>query len=117
MIRGHYFSIDQNNKVFTDQGFRYRVNSKLDTITFIVTSEGTVPDSLHIDLQPRFNQLLTDYGNVNVTNIPPEKMMVKAENQNLRIKIYFRSIKLQREENLVKPMRYSADILYKIERR
>jgi len=94
MIREQYLNIDQDNTVFTDQEFRYRVNSKLDTITFIVTSEGTVPDSPHIDLQPRINQILADYGNVNVTNIPPEKMMVKAENQNLRIKIYFRSIKL-----------------------
>jgi hypothetical protein len=113
MIRGQYLNIDQDNKVFTDQEFRYQVNSKLDTITFI----GTGSDSLHIDLQPRFNKLLADYGNVNVTNIPPEKMMVKAENQNLRIKIYFRLIKLHREENLVKPMEYGADILYKIERK
>jgi hypothetical protein len=111
MIRGQYFSIDQNNKVFTDQDFRYLVNSKLDTITFIVTTEGNVPDSLYIDLQPRFNQILADYGNVNVNNIPPDKMMVKTENQNLRIKIYFRSIKLHREENLIKPMRFNADIL------
>ncbi len=117
MIRGQYLNIDQDNKVFSDQEFCYRVNSKLDTIAFIVTHEGTVPDSLHIDLQPRFNQLLTDYGNVNVKNIPPEKMMVKAENQNMRIKIYFRFIKLRREENLVKPMKYGADILYKIERK
>ena len=117
MIRGQYLNIDQDNKVFTDQEFRYRVNSKLDTITFIVTPEETVLDSLHIDLHPRFNQLLADYGNVNVTNIPPEKMMVRAENQNLRIKIYFRFIKLHREENLVKPMEYGADILYKIERK
>jgi hypothetical protein len=114
MIRGQYLNIDQDNKVFTDQAFSYRVNSNLDTITFIVTPEDTIPDSLHIDLHPRFNQLLADYGNVNVTNIPQEKMMVKAENQNLRIKIYFRFIKLRREENLVKPMEYGADILYKI---
>jgi hypothetical protein len=117
MIRGQYLNIDQDNKVFTDQEFRYRVNSKLDTITFIVTSEETVFDSLHVDLYPRFNQLLADYGNVNVTNIQPEKMMVKAENENLSIKIYFWFIKLRREENLVKPMEYGADILYKIERK
>ena len=114
MIRGQYMNIDQDNNAFTDQEFRYRVNSKLDTITFIVTAEENLLDTLHIDLHPRFNQLLADYGKVNVTNIPPEKMMVRAENQNLRIKIYFRFIKLHREENLVKPMEYSADILYKI---
>jgi hypothetical protein len=117
MIREQYLDIDQDNKVITDQEFRYRVNSKLDTITFIVTPKETVPDSLQIDLLPRFNQLLADYGNINVTNIPPEKMMVKTENQNLRVKIYFRFINLHREENLVKPMEYSADILYKIVRK
>ena len=34
------------------------------------------------------------------------------ENKNLRIKIYFRYISLHREENLVKPVRYDADILF-----
>ena len=117
MIRGQYFYIDQDKKNFTDQEIRYRVNSKLDTITFIVTSEGSVLDSLHINLHLLFDQLLADYGSINVNNIPPEKMMVLEENRNLKIKIYFRFIKLHREENLVKPMAYTADILYKIERK
>ncbi len=116
MIRGQYFTIDQDKKVYTDQEFSYRVHSTLDTITFIITPEGTIPDSLPVDLHFLFNQLLADYGNINVTNILPEKMMVMAENQNLKIKIYFQFIKLHREENLVKPMAYNADILYKIER-
>ena len=107
MIQGQYFDIDGGNKVFSDPEFRYRVNSKLDTIAFI----GTVPDSLHIDLKPLYNQLLTEYGNVNVRNIPPEKMMVQAENQYLRVKIYFRLINLHSEENQIKPMRFGADIL------
>jgi hypothetical protein len=115
MIRGQYFNIYQNNKVFINQEFRYRINSELDTITFIVTSKGTGADSLRIDLNPRFNQLLAFYGNLSVNNIPPEKMMVRAENQNMRIKIFFRYINLRREKNLVKPMKYNADILYKIE--
>jgi hypothetical protein len=112
MIREQYFDIDGDNKILSDQEFRYRVNSKLDTITFI----GTVPDSLHINLESLFNQLLVEYGNVNVNNIPPEKMMIKAESQNMRIKIYFRFINLSREKNLVKPIKYNADILYKIKR-
>jgi hypothetical protein len=116
MIRGQYVNTDQDQKVFTDQELRYRVNSTLDTITFSIAYEGTIPDSLPVDLDPLFNKLQADYGAINVTEIPPEKMMVMAENQNLRIKIYFRFITLHRDENLVKPMAYNADFLYKIER-
>jgi hypothetical protein len=115
MIREQYFDIDQDYKVFPTQEVHYHVNSQLDTITFVVTSEETGSDSLYIDFNPRFNQLLTQYGNLSVNNIPHEKMIVQAENQNLRIKIYFRYIRLYREENLIKPMNYGVDILYKIE--
>jgi len=111
MVRGQYFNIDQENKVFTYQDFRYRVCSTLDTITFIATSEEIVPDSLSVDLNPLFNQLLADYGNASIKNIPAKKMMVKAENQYLRIKMYFQYIRLHRDENHVKPIRYTADII------
>jgi hypothetical protein len=111
MIRGQYFNIDQGHKVFNNQEFRYRVCSTLDTIIFKITCEDTPSESLPVDLIPLFNQLLLDYDNLSVNNVPSEKMMVKAENQNLRIKIYFRYIKLQREDNLLKPETYNADIL------
>ncbi len=39
MIRGQYVNIDQDKKTFADQEFSYRVNSGLDTITFMVTPE------------------------------------------------------------------------------
>jgi hypothetical protein len=116
MLRGQYIDIDQDKNVFSNREFRYQVSSKLDTITFIVTSEDTLPDSLHIDLHPLFTQLLEDYSNVNITNIPPEKMMIRAEKKNLKIKIYFRFIKMHRDENLVLPMEYGMDILYRIGR-
>ncbi len=114
MIRGQHVSIDQDKKTFTDQEFFYRVNSSLDTITFVVTPEEKLLDSLQIDLHPLINHLLADYRNLNVNNIPPEKMMLDKENQNLKIKIYFRYIKLHKEENNTNPIEYSADILFKI---
>jgi hypothetical protein len=115
MIRGHYFSTDQDKRIFTDQEFRYRVNSSLDTISFVVTPGERVSDSLDIDLRPLVNKLLSEYSNFNVTNIPPEKMMLMAENQVLKIKIYFRYIKLHKDESLMNLIEYSSDILYKIE--
>jgi hypothetical protein len=117
MIRGQYLGVDQEKKVITEQEFLCRVNSTLDTITFIVSPEGKVPDSLYIDLHPLVNRLLTDYPNINVTNIQPEKMMLITENQNLKIKIYFRYIKLRKDESMVKPIEYGADILYKIDKK
>ncbi len=61
-----------------------------------------------------FNRLVTDYGGANINNIPPEKMMLQAENTTFKIRIYFRYINLHREEELIKPVAYGLDILYKI---
>lgn len=114
MIRGQYFNFDEDKKVFTDQELSYRVNSDLDTITLAITSAGTAVDSLQIDLHPLVNQLLVDYRNLNVNNIPPERMMLNSENQQLKVKIYFRHIRLHKEDDITKTMEFGADILYQI---
>jgi len=116
MIRRQYISIEQNKKVFTDLMLSYHVNTNLDTITFVVFPEEKLLDSLEIDLHPLINQLLADYSNFNVNNIPPEKMMLGKENQNLKIKIYFHHIKLHKAKSKIRPMEYGADILYKIKK-
>jgi len=116
MIRRQYFDVDEDYEIIPNQDIHYQVNSTLDKITFSITASGAGADSLQIDFHPWFTQLITNYGNLSVNNIPTEKMMVEAENQNLRVKIYFRYIRLSMEENLLKPMGYQADILYKIER-
>ncbi|MEJ2636432.1 MAG: DUF4153 domain-containing protein [Calditrichia bacterium] len=114
MLRRQYVSIEQNKKFFSDLAFSYRVDTDLDTITFVAAPDGKLFDSLRIDLQPLFNQLLADYGHFNVNNILPEKMMLYKENQNLKTKIFFRYIKLHNKENKPRPIEYSVDILYKI---
>jgi len=116
MIRRQNVSIEQNKNVFTDLELSYQINSNLDTITFVVTREGELPDSLQIDLHPLIKQLLNEYRNVSVNNIPPEKMMQDNEDQNLKVKIYFRYIKLHREKSKIKPIAYGIDILYKIKK-
>ena len=116
MIRRQYFDIDQDYEIDLNQEIHYRVNSTLDKITFTIIADEAIPDSLGINFQPLFNQLFADYGNLSVNNISPEKMMIIAENQNLRIKIYFRYIRLNWDENQVKPLGYQADILYAVEK-
>lgn len=114
MIRRKYFRIDRNTTVSTDLLLSYWVNSKLDTITFVVSREEKLLDSLQIDLHPLMTQLMADYGHYNTNNILPDKMMLYDENQKLRVKIYVRYIKLYKEENEIKANEYSIDILYKI---
>ncbi|MEJ2537442.1 MAG: hypothetical protein P8048_10410 [Calditrichia bacterium] len=113
MIRQQYISFERNKKVFTDFICSYRVNTNLDTFTFMVATEEKLPDSLWIDLYQLINQLLADYGHFNIDNIPPEKMTLYKENQHLKIKLYFRYIRLKKEEDKIKPIEYSVDILYK----
>ncbi|TFG94352.1 MAG: DUF4153 domain-containing protein, partial [Calditrichales bacterium] len=116
MIRNQLFNINPDKRIYSDQGFQYRVNSTLDTITFVVTPEGGEADSLSVDLQPLFTQLYTEYQDINVNKITPEKLMVTAADKNLSIKIYFHRIKFRKEEDRIKPVEYSTDILYKIEK-
>jgi hypothetical protein len=114
MIRQQYISHEQYQKVYSDLALSYWANPDLDTITFAVTPEEKLQDSVQIDLHPFINRLMADYGNFNINNIPPKKMMFDKENQNLKIKMYFRNIKLHKDENEIKPVQYSVDILYKI---
>jgi hypothetical protein len=116
MIRQQHISVNQENRQYHDSHFYYWVYPKIDTITFVFTADGMSPDSLTVELNPLFNQLFTEYGKANVDNIQSEKMMLAAENPNLKIKIYFRYIRLHREENLIKPAAYGMDILYKIDK-
>ena len=116
MIRRQNVSIEQNKNAFTDPELSYQINSNLDTITFVVILEGKLPDSLQIDLHPLIDQLLANYREANVSNIPPEKMVLDRENQNFEIKMYFRYIKLCKEESKIKPVAYGIDILYKIKK-
>ena len=113
MIRQQYISDERNKVAFTNLGFSYRVNPNLDTIIFAITTKEKLADSLQVDLHPLIDQLLADYGNFNVNNIPPEKLMLSKENRNLKIRVYFRYIHLLKEENKTKPIEYSVDILYK----
>jgi hypothetical protein len=116
MIRGQHFDIDQNKKSYSQQDLFYRVNSSLDTMIFTITPTETPPDSLQLDLHPLIAQLMTDYGNLNINNIPPEKMMLSSGNQQLKVKIYFRYFKLHKEENLIRTREFGVDILYRMDK-
>jgi hypothetical protein len=114
MIRQQYIGHEQNQKVYTDLAFSYRANPNLDTIIFAITTKEKLADSLQIDLHPLIDQLWGNYGNFNVNNISPEKLMLSKENRNLKIRVYFRYIHLHKGENKIKPIEYNADILFKI---
>lgn len=116
MIRQQYVSHDRRKKDFTDLAFSYRVNSNLDTIIFVITTHEKLADSLQINLHPLIDRLLADYGDFNVNNIPPEKMMLSKENQNLKVRVCFRYIHLRKTENKTEPTEYSVDILYQIKK-
>jgi hypothetical protein len=116
LIREQYFNLEQDKKTFTDQELFYRVNSGLDSITFAVTGTERPADSLYLDLHPLIEKLLTDYGNLNVSNIPTEKMLLSEVKQWLKVKMYFRYIRLHKEDDKTKIMEYNADILYQIKK-
>jgi len=114
LVRGIRVSMNQEKKEYTDQELQYRISAKLDTIFFNSASHGIWKDSLQIDLGPLFARLVADYGTANISNIPPDIMKLQAESANIKVKLYFRYINLHREEDLIEPVGYGFDLLYKI---
>lgn len=114
MIRTDYISGGQLDKNFINQDISYRISAGLDTIEFTHKSEGNITDSLQIDLYKIMVKLVKDYGNINASHIPPEKMSVSDANQRMKVKVYLKHFRIRRQGGDVKPIAYRAEILYSI---
>jgi len=114
LIRGQYFSERNDKRNFTNRELQIQVRSDLETIRFYRLDKEINGDSLLVDLRPLISQLITDYPNVSVNNIPSEKMMLSAANPYLTVKIFFRLLSLKQDDGVYKPFEYSMDILYRL---
>jgi hypothetical protein len=98
---------------FPKLGISYRVSARLDSMTFIANMDDKAVDSLKIELRQLADRLYRDYSDTNPNNIPLEAMSVSAANQNIKVKVYLRSIRLERTDGVMEPVFYTANILYR----
>jgi hypothetical protein len=112
MLAAQHFNTSDMKKVFSDESIACRLNSGLDTMTFLATRDGKPVDSLLIDVRQLLDKLMKDYGNTNAGNIPPDKMSASNAKGEMKVKVYFRRIDGRRRDNRVILNSYEADILY-----
>lgn len=105
------------NRVFPNDDIAYRVDEKLDTMTFVATMEGDRKDSLQISLRQLVDSLMKEYGNATTDKIPPEKMSLSMEENDVKIKVYLRQAQIKREDGEIKPLSFEVVILYSINRK
>jgi len=92
----------------------YRASPDLDTLTVIVPAGGEKRDSLAIGLRAMVEMLRDERGGRGVSEVPAGKMSVAAENRGLKVKIFLRSIRIERRSGEVGILGYDADIFYSV---
>jgi hypothetical protein len=88
----------------------YRIGAGLDTITFYLTQDKQVADSLTLSLRSLIDKLVILRANIN--EIPPDEMSVSGASSRFRVKIGLQQIQLRRIDGQMKPVSYEAEIMY-----
>jgi hypothetical protein len=91
------------------QGRAFGVGDDLSKIT-VSEKNGSVSDSLVIDLQPLAVRLLAEYGNASTDRIPAEKMTITASSRTSTYKLMLSTIRIQRRGQEVKPVSFEGDV-------
>ncbi len=92
----------------------WRTNTELDTIMFFLRKDSVSIDSIEISIQPLMTSLLSQYGNANVEDVPPDQMSVGAASQTMRVKMFVNSFSFRRDGDKLIPIWYSANIFYSV---
>ncbi len=91
------------------------LSCSLDSTMKIMTlsADESSAGSVQVDLLPLLTQLFAEYGRTNPDYIPLEKMSLTAENDHLKVKIYTRYIRLRLDDEVLQPLSYVLDVLYR----
>jgi len=102
-------------KVSGGKGISFEMNERMDRMTLAFAREGKGEETLQVDLRQHVEDLLKQYGSANSEKIPPEKMAITSIGEGVRVKVCLLQIQVQRGGQEVKPLMYSADILYSLD--
>jgi hypothetical protein len=90
----------------------YRASNDLDTLTVFLHREGSARDSLSIDIGDLVKTVLKAHDNHGADDIQPSAMSTDAASKTLRVRVCLSEARLQRVNEEIKILSYSADILY-----
>ncbi len=112
LLRSQYVHTEKAGKTCVFGTFSYRASDGLDTLTVVQHRNGVSRDSLNIDIGGLVKTVFRDHGNLGADHILPAAMNAKAASQTLRVSVYLFEARLQRNNEQVKLLSYTADILY-----
>jgi len=112
LLRSQYVHTEKAGNTCVFGTFSYRASDGLDTLTVVQHRDGVSRDSLTIDIGRLVKTVFRDHGNLGADHIPPAAMNAEAASQTLRVSVYLSEARLQRNNEEIKLLSYTADILY-----
>ncbi len=114
LVLEQYIRPDANGQKFAMDSIAYHVDTSLWVLTFVKMTDSIAIESLQVDLHQLIGALIAEYGPGGGSDIPPPKMSVDATAGMLKIRVCLRRILLQRNDDVLTPVFYLADIFYSI---
>jgi hypothetical protein len=97
---------------YDENTVRLTFKDNLQKLTFSFLENKKVVDSLQVDVQEKFQTLISDQAKLKGNPVSPKKMVVAAEKGKLKIKIFFRKIVLIKTQDKAIPKSLYFDLYY-----
>jgi hypothetical protein len=97
---------------FPEEGVSVRLEKNTGTLTFRLAHGQEPADSLVIDMTPVAQQLVTHYGNESTGKIPPGEMTITAADQSAMVRVFVRTLRIQRRTGKPAVQSFDGEIAY-----
>ncbi len=114
LLSAQFISTNSGRRAFPESGVAYRVDSNLDTLTFLVLDGEVVADSVQVSLRALVDKILAESDNEDMNGLSRSTLSVGVEKPGLRLNICFEQMQLARQKEGFQLLSCKAEILYSI---
>ncbi len=114
LLSSQFVTTGSGKWAFPESGVAYRVDSTLNTLTFLTLAGEVAKDSLQISLRALVDGILTEGSNEDLNKLSRSALSASAEKPGLRVKVYFEHVQLSGRKEGLQLLSYKAEILYSI---
>ena len=112
MVRLQYMDRGRRKVELREDGVVLELSAELDTLMMTVKDGADGVRTLGINLHRLASELITEYSNESVGNVPAEKMTVSGMAEGIRATVFLRSLQIQHKGETMVINNLSADIFY-----
>jgi hypothetical protein len=112
LVRLQFVNRGGVKKEYVPDSVSIELSNNLDSLTIRTHASGIL---LIFDLRPTASELLTEYANEGVGNVPPEKLTLTAATAGLRATVFLRSLQARRRGEGIEISNVSADVAFAVE--